>query len=232
MDYEDWKPVYEALLTDFGYPKDGDERARDRLRELLIGRQTFDPASLAVADQTVAVAGGGPSLLDETEIATDADLVFAASTAAERLIGAGVDVDLIVTDLDKHPAEVVEHTHDGIPVTIHAHGDNLDLVEETVPECDPAFVLPTTQAAPSGPVRNFGGFTDGDRAAFVADHFGATELRFLGWDFDDDAVSAEKERKLEWAQRLLYWLEVRRGERFSILDGRRHGVDTSVLPVE
>jgi uncharacterized Rossmann fold enzyme len=41
-----------------------------------------------------------------------------------------------------------------------------------------------------------------------------------------------KRRKLAWAERLLYWLERRRGERFSVLDGRRNGIETSALPVE
>ena len=61
-------------------------------------------------------------------------------------------------------------------------------------------------------VHNFGGFTDGDRAAFTADHFGAAELRFVGWDFEDPDVSPEKREKLQWAERLLHWLEGRRDE--------------------
>jgi hypothetical protein len=44
-------------------------------------------------------------------------------------------------------------------------------------------------------------------------------------------VGAEKHRKLVWAERLLHWLERRRGERFSVLDGRRGEIDTSALPV-
>jgi len=231
MEYSDWHPVYEAILSDFGYPRDGDEAARDRLGELVADRTTFDPETLGIDGQHVAIAGGAPSLADEIELAAGADLVVAASTAAERLLDAGVAVDLVVTDLDKHAERVVEYTQDGIPVAVHAHGDNVALVESTVPECDPSFVLPTTQAAPAGPVRNFGGFTDGDRAAFLADHFGAADLVFPGWDFDDPDVSPSKARKLDWAERLLYWLEQRRGERFSVLDGRREEIDTEALPV-
>jgi len=231
MDYDEWKPVYEAVLSAFGYPASGDERARDRLAALLADSETFDPRSLVFDGRTVAVAGGAPSLTDEVDVAAEADRVVAASTAADRLLAAGVSVDVVVTDLDKHSDTVVELTRGGTPVAVHAHGDNVALVESTVPDCDPSAVLPTTQAAPVEGVRNFGGFTDGDRAAFLADHLGAAELVFPGWDFEDEGVSAEKRDKLVWAERLLYWLERRRDERFGVLDGRREGIDTAALPI-
>jgi uncharacterized Rossmann fold enzyme len=151
--------------------------------------------------------------------------VVAASNAADRLRAADVGVDLMVTDLDKTPDTACALTHEGVPVAVHAHGDNVPAVERWVPRLDGEYLLPTTQAEPRGPVRNYGGFTDGDRAAFLADAFGAAELRFPGWDFDDPAVDAEKRRKLVWAERLLGWLERRRDERFAALDGRRAGID-------
>lgn len=232
MEYEEWDPVYEAIRSDFGYPRSGDERARDRLAGLT---GPFDLSRLdAVREATVVIAGAGPSLEDGASIdrAAGADVVIAASTAVDRLESAGVDVDCMVTDLDKNPATVVRLTDRGTPVAVHAHGDNVGAVETVVPECTDAFVLPTTQVEPAGPVRNFGGFTDGDRAAFLADHLGAARLQLIGWDFDDPTVSESKARKLEWAERLLFWLERRRGERFDVLDGRRDGIDASVLPLE
>ncbi len=137
----------------------------------------------------------------------------------------------MVTDLDKNPATVERLTERGVPVAVHGHGDNLDAIRTVVPNCDHEYVLPTTQAAPYGPVRNVGGFTDGDRAAFLADHAGAARLVFVGWDFDDPAVDPPKARKLEWAERLLFWLEARRDERFAVLDGRRDTIETTALPI-
>lgn len=231
MEYLDWNPVYEAILRDFGFEKAADERVRDELATLLGAETTFDPVMLDLADDTVAIAGAGPSLEREAEIAREADMVFAAGTAADRLMIEGIDVDCVVTDLDKHPETVVRLTRSGTPVAVHAHGDNLELIRAHVPNCDSPFVLPTTQAEPAGSVRNFGGFTDGDRAAFLADHLDAGHLVFPGWSFDDDTVAPTKARKLTWAERLLYWLERRRDERFSILDGRRHDIDTTALPI-
>jgi len=137
----------------------------------------------------------------------------------------------MVTDLDKNPDTVERLTAQGVPVAVHGHGDNLAAIRDVVPDCNGAYVLPTTQAAPRGPVRNVGGFTDGDRAAFLADHVGAARLEFVGWDFDDPAVDPAKAHKLEWAERLLYWLESRRDERFAVLDGRRDSIDTDGIPV-
>ena len=232
VEYERWEPVYEAILAEFGYDREADERARDRLAELTV---PFESDRLAVpAGSTVAVAGAGPSLDEPASIerAAAADRVFAASTAADVLEDHGVTVDLLVTDLDKNPGTVRRLTERDTPVAVHAHGDNVDAIERLVPDCVPGLVLPTTQAAPRQHVCNFGGFTDGDRAGFLADHVGADALVFVGWDLDDPTVDDEKAAKLVWAERLLYWLERRRGERFSVLDGRREAIDTRHLSIE
>lgn len=232
MEFQEWAPVYSAICADFGFDRSADEHARDVLASLV---SPFDREKLAaVAGASVAIAGGGPSLPEPAnlEAARNADIVFAASTAADVLASHDIRVDCMVTDLDKNPETVRQLTAAGVPVAVHAHGDNIPAVRAVVPDCADSFVLPTTQARPRGPVENFGGFTDGDRAAFLADAFGASSLRFVGWDFDDPTVDSQKNQKLVWAERLLYWLEYRRGERFSVLDGRRQSIETEALPLE
>jgi len=224
MNYQTWSHAYEQILADFGYDPAADERARDRLATLT---GPFDESRLdAMRGATVAVAGAGPSLTSDRDrrLAAEADVVVAASVAAKRLRETGVAVDLMVTDLDKSPATARTLTREGVPVAVHAHGDNVPAVEEWMPRFDDEHVLPTTQAEPRGPVVNYGGFTDGDRGAFLADAFGADTLVFPGWDFDDEGVSETKRRKLVWAERLLYWLERRRDDHFAVLDGRRDDI--------
>lgn len=234
MEFAVWEPVYEAILADFGYDRAGDERARDMLAGLVASREgeVATPDVLDASGKTVAVAGAGPSLEEEINVATAADVVFAASTAARTLRAADVSVDCMVTDLDKVPETAIRLARFGTPIAVHAHGDNAMTVREVVPELPLSSVLPTTQAEPAELVGNYGGFTDGDRAAFLADYCGADRLVFPGWDFDDTSVPQSKQRKLQWAERLLYWLEKRRNERFEVLDGRREAVDTAALPVE
>jgi uncharacterized Rossmann fold enzyme len=231
VEFPTWEPVYGDILADFGFGRAADEDARDRLAGLLSGHEILSPDALDFSGQTVAIAGAGPNLESEAERAASADVVVAASVAADRLPAVGVDVDCMVTDLDKNPKTVVSLTAEGTPVAVHAHGDNVPALEAHVPSTDPTAVVPTTQAAPTERVFNVGGFTDGDRAAFLADHCGADRLTFVGWDFDDPGVDPMKRRKLTWAERLLYWLERRRGERFDVLDGRRDDIDDSSLPV-
>ncbi len=224
MLYDEWEPAYEAILADFGYDRAADERSRDDMYDVVADRDPLDLADIRLSG-TVAVCGAGPSLPGDLAAVRRADEVVAASTAADVLREAGVAVDCMVTDLDKTPETARELAAAGTPVAVHAHGDNATAVREHVPEMAIPAVLPTTQAEPRPPVANPGGFTDGDRAAFLADASGADRLLFPGWDLDDPAVGPEKARKLAWAERLLHWLELRRNERFALLDGRRGDID-------
>ncbi|WP_435099119.1 6-hydroxymethylpterin diphosphokinase MptE-like protein [Halorubrum sp. N11] len=229
MNFTTFEPIYKAILADFGFGRPADERARDVAGELAT---PFPLDRLGDwRGETVAIAGAAPCLTDEVDIARDADVVVAASTAADTLRDRGVAVDCMVTDLDKNPETAAELTYEGVPVAAHAHGDNIPAVREWLPQFADEATLATTQAAPVGPVRNLGGFTDGDRAAFLADHVGAGRLVFPGWDFDDPDVNPMKAKKLDWAARLLRWLERRRDERFGVLDGRREGLDAALDPI-
>lgn len=228
MNFDTFEPAYEAILEDFGFDRAADEHARD------VAASLATPFPLdRLGDwtgRTVAVAGGASSLADELAVARAADVVVAASTAADVLLDAGIGVNCLVTDLDKNPDTGRVLSDRGVPVVAHAHGDNVPALREWLPRYDPEWTLVTTQAEPHAPVRNVGGFTDGDRGAFLADHVGAGRLVFPGWSFDDPAVSPAKTRKLRWAARLLRWLERRRGDRFEVLDGRRGELDAAGGP--
>ncbi len=231
LSFLEWEPVYERILADLGFDRAGDEAARNIAAEIA---QPFDHQTLAqLSDATVVVVGAAPSLSSELDSfdPTAVDAIVVASTAADVLMEAGIDVDLMVTDLDKNIETACALTQQETPVAAHAHGDNIPVLREWLPQFEPDYTLVTTQAAPRGPVVNYGGFTDGDRAAFIADAFGAANLRFLGWDFDDTSVGPMKARKLRWAEQLLYWLERRRGERFEILAGRRESLADDLTTV-
>ncbi|WP_435066399.1 6-hydroxymethylpterin diphosphokinase MptE-like protein, partial [Halobaculum sp. EA56] len=143
MDFDDWEPIYEAILADFGFDRGADEAVRDRAAE---HAEPFDLGRLDCTGEAVAVAGAGPSLEADAALARDADRVFAASTATDRLADLGVEVDAMVTDLDKNPETGLERTDRGAVVVAHAHGDNGALVDEWLPRYDAAHTLVTTQA--------------------------------------------------------------------------------------
>jgi uncharacterized Rossmann fold enzyme len=206
MRFEDWEPFYEEILDDFGYSREDDRRAAGFL-DRRVGDFDLSRLDALFRDEVVAVVGDAPSL--ETDDVPDDAVVVAADGAAKRLAEAKVDV--IVTDLDGAPAHAAEASQEGT-VAVHAHGDNLDALERYLPEFDTANVVGTTQTDPRpfDALYNFGGFTDGDRAAFLADEFGAARVELVGFDFD--AAEGEKRRKLRWARRLLRVLGEERGE--------------------
>lgn len=218
MEHVTWEPIYQTICDDFGYDPAADARVADDLAERLVPgvseRLSFDGASVAV------VVG---ARLDGTAIerVSGADRIVATADAIDRLSIAGCEPSLVVTDLDSVPARVCARTRSGRLVAVHAHGDNGAAIARWLPRMATGNVIGTTQTTPVSPLLNVGGFTDGDRAAFLADWLGASSLSLVGWDLGDDSVSPTKARKLAWAARLLTWLEDQRGERYEALDGHR-----------
>lgn len=103
--------------------------------------------------------------------------------------------DMIVSDLDG-PIEKIIENENAIKV-IHAHGDNIDKIIEFVPIIN-GIILGTTQSIPFGPVKNIGGFTDGDRAIIMGKIMGAKIVKVYGFNWDDpvDQPREIKRRKM------------------------------------
>lgn len=211
MDWAQWEPWYEAILADLGYDREADEAARDDLWELLAHRRPAEPGDLAAvfAGEPAHVVGAGPSLPDLAPgdlPGPDEGVLVACDAAAARLLTLERVPDVIVTDLDGPRRALVAAGEAGALPVVHAHGDNREALASLVPDLPgPAA---TTQAAPRPPVYNWGGFTDGDRAAHVAAHHGAVRVRCHAFDLDEPGPGptgdpAEKARKLSWARRLL-----------------------------
>lgn len=211
MEFEDWEPFYERILVDMEYSRSEDRRAAETLAELTEA-DAVDGLRRLLSAAEVVVAGAGPSLeRDLNGVPADTVLV-AAGSATPRVTSAQRTPDVVVTDLDGEPSETVDLTREEAFVVVHAHGDNLEQLERWLPEMDHGHVVPTCQCRPPRGVHCFGGFTDGDRAAYLADEFGASSIRLAGFDLTDPSVGEEKARKLAWARRLLEHLERERGE--------------------
>ncbi|MCJ2554599.1 MAG: DUF115 domain-containing protein [Candidatus Thermoplasmatota archaeon] len=212
MKWAEWEPVYLQILQDFGFDRHRDEEAARILAELLPFPRA-GPRDLAerLRGRVVTILGNGPNLGDELEWTEG--VVVAADEATSVALRRGIVPAIVVTDLDGHIEDQVEAHEQGALVAIHAHGDNMEALRRWAPAFGPLSVG-TTQAEPFDAIHNFGGFTDGDRAVFLADHFGALEIRTVGFDFDrpnpKDRPTAVKLRKLDWARRLLEDLGKRR----------------------
>lgn len=198
MRWAAWEPVYEEILRDFGYARAADEAARDELDRLLRGHARPDLEALAARVKGREVAVAGPhagELPDAPLLATDA-----AAWAHARS-------DAIVTDLDGDVASQLAANARGVPLFVHAHGDNVEALRAHAPRMT-GPVQGTTQAEPRGAIANYGGFTDGDRAACLAAHLGAASLTLVGFDWERPLPKAGrdahvKRRKLLWARRIV-----------------------------
>ncbi len=210
MDFGEWEPRYIQILRDFGYSREKDEESARLLNQTLAGDR-ISPRVLEkmIRGQEVSVAGNAPSLKDEMR--SYSGLLIAADEATSVAMKAGFMPDVVVTDLDGEVLDQVKANVKGAVVVIHAHGDNMAAVRRQAPLFR-GRVVATTQSTPFSKVYNFGGFTDGDRAVFLAQHFGASEIRLLGFDFEHPSPKDErpevKLRKLAWAKKLIEELGV------------------------
>jgi uncharacterized Rossmann fold enzyme len=113
----------------------------------------------------------------------------------------GIVPDIIVTDLDGSFEAILKANQMGSIAIVHAHGDNIDQLQEYVPQL--GKIIGTAQCRPPGGLFNFGGFTDGDRSVFLAKELGAVSIKLLGFDFEDESVTPRKRKKLAWARKLI-----------------------------
>ncbi len=204
MDFKDWKPIYELILEDFGFSKEEDESAASLLTTLLTAVSPESPETLMqlIQGKDILVCGNAPTLKAELDDLQLQDyVIIAADGATSVLVDKEIIPEIIVTDLDGDVEKEIAANKQGSIMVVHAHGDNTEKLLRYVPLF--SKVIGTTQSEPFGNIYNFGGFTDGDRATYLAHHFRAASITLAGFDFDDDSVSEMKKRKLQWAYRLL-----------------------------
>ncbi|MGC8568426.1 MAG: 6-hydroxymethylpterin diphosphokinase MptE-like protein [Nitrososphaeria archaeon] len=152
------------------------KRAEEAVRSLLKGRKAV-------------VVGAGPYVMHDLKRAHENGLlngsVILAADGASLAFQSftGQVPHIIVTDLDGFPEEEVKMVNQGSIPVVHAHGDNVDKVVGYVPKM--AWALGTTQTFETQLVKNYGGFTDGDRACYIACAFDAAEIYLLGMDFSN-----------------------------------------------
>ena len=205
MEFELWEPFYKEIRKDFGFSREKDEAVALELDKLLGGNRVPDSSlRKIIRGKEVTVAGNGPNVAEE--IGEARGVLLSADEATSVALEKGLLPAILVTDLDGNVTDQLKANAEGAIAVIHGHGDNGPAVRQWAPRFSGATVA-TTQSRPFGGLRNFGGFTDGDRAVFLADQFGAERIHLVGFDFEHpnakDLDRRTKERKLDWAYILL-----------------------------
>jgi len=208
MRQEVWNPLYKRICQDFGFDPSEDLKSALSLSGLLANRSSKSLANVRKDfPDSVLVCGGSERLSDEISSIDIRWFVVAADSATTVLLESGLRPDMIVTDLDGVIEDQIEVNGQGVPVFLHAHGDNQKAIERHAKSFG-GPVVGTCQCEPPDHVFNFGGFTDGDRAACISAELGAKTVNLVGFDFDNPSEKPGKsrdikKRKLTWAKEIL-----------------------------
>ncbi len=214
MEYAQWAPRYARIREEFGFDLDREVEAADLLERLLPASARVDPLArirARIEGREAIVVGlapnAGPPPLWRRPASVRPPCLMAADGATATCLAAGLVPSVVVTDLDGPVPSEIAANRRGSLVVIHAHGDNMPAVREWVPQF-PGELAGSWSGAPRAALLDVGGFTDGDRAAYLAEHAGAIRIVLWGFDFDHAAEADPGERrrklaKLDWARRLL-----------------------------
>jgi len=217
MNWLDWQNKYYEIVEKLGLNAKADKESAELLKTFFT--KNFPNKRIDILkklrsalQQPVIIAGAGPSLendfrnLISMEITLKGSLI-AVDGATKLFQQKKLIPTLVITDLDGDLRAIEWAIESGALTLIHAHGDNQDIIsyflsknEELIKTND---VWGTTQYNPNRVLFNFGGFSDGDRAIFLAFHFQSPLIGLVGFDFGTkigrySTESSPKEKSKKW----------------------------------
>jgi len=221
---DEWLVWYHKIVKECQFDELADFEAATLLNSMLSGKALkFTQIERKLSGKVSIVFGAGPSLAIDVKKFVEFPqkcvfTILAADGATAALLEHGVIPDVVVTDLDGPVDELLEAYAHGSILVVHAHGDNIPQIKNIIPLISDR-VLPTTQIEPFGCLYNFGGFTDGDRAAFLCSSASVKAIVLAGMDLGEEigpyskplkTLTSErlemKRKKLKIAKELLEWL--------------------------
>ncbi len=201
MNWPDWKRSYYQIIDQLGFDIEADKQSAQLFETYLIKFPSAKKDKIlqklkTVLKNPVIIAGAGPSLEQ------DFSAIFSALTPKKFLSnfqmiavdGAttlfyqkNIVPSIVVTDLDGDLDAIRWAIERGALTLVHAHGDNQQRISYFISQYNDIIskndVWGTTQCKPRQTLFNFGGFTDGDRAIFLAFHFQSPLIGLIGFDF-------------------------------------------------
>ncbi len=209
-----WESKYRGILKDFGYSRKKDYQSCKLLNSILPKKTPTVKIRDIIGNKPVFIIGAGPSLSSCIPILKKYKKItkIVADGATKAIIENNLKPNIIVTDLDGDIKSLKKAGRTNTIMVVHAHGDNTKKIHlvKNFKNC-----IGTTQTKPLGKIRNFGGFTDGDRCVFLANHFKAKKIILFGMDFGTRIGRYSKTRvvnrnikiaKLQRGKKLLEWL--------------------------
>ena len=215
MHYKEWETYYRKIIYDLKINFEKDKYAASLLNSILKNKKLITTKNLEdlIDNKEIIIFGAGNSLeksiLNHKKIIEN-KIKISADGATSALLKHNILPNIIVTDLDGKISDIQHANNNGSIVVIHAHGDNIEKIKKYVKKFK-GKLFGTTQIDPKNydKLNNFGGFTDGDRAIFLANHFKAKKIFLTGFDFDgkigeysfaDNKDKNKKLKKLKWCK--------------------------------
>lgn len=197
MNWLDWKKNYYQIIAQLGFDADADEQSAHLLETYLANLPSTKKEYIlhklkTILKKPVIIAGAGPSLEEDVTalFSTETMLNFptiAVDGATTLFSQKNIIPSIVITDLDGDLTAIIWAIENGALTLIHAHGDNQHQISQFIRQHDEIIirndVWGTTQCNPGQTLLNFGGFTDGDRAIFLAIHFQSPLIGLIGFDF-------------------------------------------------
>ncbi len=209
-----WKKRYSDILTEFKFDGKKDKESVILLDSILEKSNIHEKIIHLIKGKTVLVIGSGPSLSAAIPKLKKhkKSIKIAADSSVKPLVENGIIPDIVVTDLDGDENSLNKIAKTKCIFVVHAHGDNIEKLEfaKKIKNC-----IGTSQSQSFKKIQNYGGFTDGDRGVFLANHFNAKKIILLGMDFGkrigrfSETKKSERKMKLmklKKGEELLEWL--------------------------
>lgn len=225
-----WDRKYSEIIREFGYNKQQDYKSAILLNFILKNPIPLKKLKKIISKKSVFVIGAGPSISSSMSYLKKFPKIskIVADSAAKPLLENKIKFDILVTDLDGDEETLKKINKTNSMFVVHAHGDNIAKLQivEKFENC-----FGTTQTKPFRKIRNFGGFTDGDRCVFLANYFGAKNIILFGMDFGKTIGRFSKTKKYERktklkklyrGKKLLEWLATK----------RKNGLYTTSKPIK
>jgi len=224
MQYSQWNLFYKKIAQDLKLEHEHEKRAASFMNTLLEKKRKnlMHERNLKqlLTNKEIVVFGAGPSLektIMKNKKFINEKIKITADGATTALLKNKIQPDIIVTDLDGNISDQKKANDRGSKIIIHAHGDNMEKIKNYVPTFN-EDILGTIQINPKPykNLKNYGGFTDGDRAVFLSDHFQAKKIFLIGFDYNNQIGpysfankknKKNKFKKLEWCKRLIEILQ-------------------------
>ena len=214
MKIKEWEQKYIEILKEFNFSRKEDTESARVLNSILKKKSPIKKLEKKIRNQTVFVMGAGSSLVSSIPILKKYKNItkIVADGATRALIENKIIPDIVVTDLDGDPEFLRKASKSEAIMIVHSHGDNIEKLHLAL---EFGSCIGTTEGRPFGNIRNFGGFTDGDRCVFLARYFMAKNIILFGMDFGSKIGRYSKIRvydrrtklrKLQYGKKLLEWL--------------------------